>query len=70
MDSDQDDDFTARDNNSQQDNVSQDMFDDEDLSNHNAAAIDSIVERMEDVNAMNNYFISSVNGRLCYELTR
>ena len=47
MDSDQDDDFAARDNNSQQDNVSQDMFDDEDLSNHNAAAIDSIVERME-----------------------
>ena len=47
MDSDQEDDFAARDNNSQQDNVSQDMFDDEDLSNHNAAAIDSIVERME-----------------------
>ena len=45
MDSEQEDD-AARDNISQ-DNVSQDMFDDEDLSNHNAAAIDSIVERMD-----------------------
>merc|ERR1712183_754375 len=39
-------DDAARDNVSQ-DNVSQDMFDDDDLSNHNAAAIDSIVERMD-----------------------